>query len=294
MGLRVSLVPLVVGFLLLGTPAAAAEDDAAYRESLAEWRVRRVQYLKRDWLPLAGLFWLKPGENSFGSDPSSRVLLPKPAPAVAGVFILKGSETWVRVRDGVRVTSGGRRVRELRLAPDDPGPETVLELGRLRIHVIKRHQRYAIRIKDLASPNLQKFHGLDYFPVGPSYRVTGTFEPAPGKKVTIPDVTGDVNEVEVPGVVRFELHGREFTLTPLPSGKDRLFFILEDQTKGKETYPAGRYLYSDAPTDGKVVLDFNRAYNPPCAFTAYATCPLPPRENKLPVRIEAGEKYAAR
>jgi len=170
----------------------------------------------------------------------------------------------------------------------------VLELGSLRIHAIKRHRRYGIRIKDLASPEIKKFAGLSYFAVGLGYRITGAFEPSPGKKVTIPDVTGDVNEVEVPGVVRFQLHGREFTLAPLPSDNGRLFFILEDQTKGKETYPAGRYLYADPPVDGKVVLDFNRAYNPPCAFTAYATCPLPPKENKLPVRIEAGEKYEAR
>ncbi len=287
---------LVAGFLLFAAlpSAAAGTSDAAYEKSLARWKQKRIDDLKRDWLPLAGLAWLKPGENSFGSDASSRVLLPKSAPAHGGVFLLNGDQITVRVREGVRVTSGGRRVRELKLAPDDPGPETVLKLGSLRIHVIKRYQRYGIRIKDLASPEIKKFAGLSYFAVGSGYLVTGTFEPLPGKKVTIPDVTGDVNEVEVPGVVRFQLQGREFTLAPLPSDNGRLFFILEDQTKGKETYPAGRYLYADPPVDGKVVLDFNRAYNPPCAFTAYATCPLPPKENKLPVRIEAGEKYEAR
>jgi hypothetical protein len=289
-------VSFVVGFCLLAalaSTAAAQDNNASYATSLARWKQGRIADLKRNWLPLAGLYWLKQGENSFGSDPASRVLLPKSAhaPAHAGVFILKGGETWVRVKPGVRVTSGGRRVRELKLAADDPGPETVLELGSLRLHVIKRYQRYGIRIKDLASPEVKKFAGLSYFAVGSGYLVTGTFEPVPGKKVVIPDVTGDVNEVEVPGVVRFQLHGRELHLTPLPSDNGRLFFILEDQTKGKETYPAGRYLYADAPKDGKVVLDFNRAYNPPCAFTAYATCPLPPKENKLPIRIEAGEKY---
>jgi hypothetical protein len=289
-------VSFVVGFSLLAalaSTAAAQDNNASYAKSLARWKQERIADLKRNWLPLAGLYWLKQGENSFGSDPASRVLLPTSAhaPVHAGVFILKGGETWVRVQKGARVTSGGRRVRELKLAADDPGPETVLELGSLRLHVIKRYQRYGIRIKDLASPEVKKFAGLSYFAVGSGYLVAGIFEPAPGKKVTIPDVTGDVNEVEVPGVVRFELQAREFTLTPLPSGKDRLFFILEDQTKGKETYPAGRYLYTDTPKDGKVVLDFNRAYNPPCAFTAYATCPLPPKENKLPIRIEAGEKY---
>ncbi|MCI0724919.1 MAG: DUF1684 domain-containing protein [Acidobacteria bacterium] len=272
--------------------AAADTSDAAYQKSLAKWKAGRIVSLKRDWLPLAGLAWLKPGENTLGSDSSSRVLLPQSAPAHAGVFLLEGDQITVRVRDGVRVTSGGKPVRELKLVADDPGPETVLELGSLRIHVIKRYQRYGIRIKDLESPEIKKFSGLTYFAVGPGYRITGTFEPAPGKKVVIPDVTGDVNEVEVPGVVRFRLHGREFTLTPLPSDNGRLFFILEDQTKDRETYPAGRYLYADPPVDGKVVLDFNRAYNPPCAFTAYATCPLPPKENRLPVRIEAGEKYA--
>ncbi len=293
----VYFVSFVVGFFLfaaLAPPAAAGTSDAAYQKSLAKWKADRVVSLKRDWLPLAGLAWLKPGENTFGSDASSRVLLPKSAPAQAGAFLLNGDQITVRVHDGVRVTSAGRAVRELKLVPDDPGPETVLELGSLRIHVIKRYRRYGIRIKDVASPEIMKFAGLSYFAVSSGYLVTGTFEPTPGKKVTIPDVTGDVNEVEVPGVVRFQLHGREFTLAPLPSDNGRLFFILEDQTKGKETYPAGRYLYADPPVDGKVVLDFNRAYNPPCAFTAYATCPLPPKENKLPVRIEAGEKYEAR
>ena len=293
--LRVSFVSfvffVVCSLLVAAIASPAAKDDAAYRKSLEEWKAQRVESLKRNWLTLAGLSWLKQGENSFGSDRSNRVLLPKSAPAQAGVFILKGGETWVRVNDGVRVTSGGGRVRELKLVADDPGPETVLELGSLRLHVIKRHARYAVRIKDFASSEAKKFSGLSYFPVGSGYRVTGKFEPSPGKKVTIPDVTGDVNEVEVPGVVRFQLHGREFTLTPLPSADNELFFILEDQTKGKETYPAGRYLYTDMPKDGKVVLDFNRAQNPPCAFTAYATCPLPPKENKLPIRIEAGEKY---
>lgn len=290
----VYFVSFVVGFILLAAPPSAAAKDDAYAKSLAKWKKERIFDLKRDWLPLAGLAWLKPGENTFGSDASSRVLLPKSAPAQAGVFLFNGDQITVRVREGARVTSGGHAVRELKLVPDDPGPETVLEMGSLRIHVIKRYRRYGIRIKDLASPEIKKFSGLSYFAVGSGYLVTGTFEPSPGKKVTIPDVTGDVNEVEVPGVVRFQLHGREFTLAPLPSENGRLFFILEDQTKGKETYPAGRYLYADPPVDGKVVLDFNRAYNPPCAFTAYATCPLPPKENKLPVRIEAGEKYEAR
>ena len=281
----------MVGFILLAAPPSAAAKDDAYEKSLAKWKQERIVDLKRDWLPLAGLAWLKPGENTFGSDASSRVLLPKSAPAQAGVFLLNGDQITVRVREGVRVTSAGKPVRDLNLVPDDPGPQTVLELGSLRIHVIKRYRRYGIRIKDLASPEIKKFAGLSYFAVGLGYRITGTFEPSPGKKVTIPDVTGDVNEVEVPGVVRFQLNGREFTLAPLPSENGRLFFILEDRTKGKETYPAGRYLYADPAVDGKVVLDFNRAYNPPCAFTAYATCPLPPKENKLQVRIEAGEKY---
>jgi uncharacterized protein (DUF1684 family) len=164
------------------------------------------------------------------------------------------------------------------------------------MYVIERGGRFALRVKDPESARRRSFRGLDWFPVRESYRVTARFVPyEPPKAIPIANVLGTVEPMPSPGYVVFSLNGREFHLDPVledPAAKE-LFFIFRDETAGKQTYPAGRFLYADLPKDGRVVLDFNKAYSPPCAFTSFATCPLPPRQNRLDVRIEAGEKRPA-
>jgi uncharacterized protein (DUF1684 family) len=274
---------------------AKPEADAAYRQEVESWRKTRVEGLKREdgWFTLVGLFWLDEGENRFGSASSNKVLLPEgKAPAVAGTLARKGDAVRVRVEPGTRLTHDGKPVTELDLKNDLSGEPTVLQLGSVSFFVIKRGERIGVRVKDTEAEALKAFHGLDNYAIDPSWRVTARFEPyQPPRQVPIPNVLGTIDDTPSPGAVVFEREGKSWRLEALEGSPDGgLFLIFADQTNGKETYGAGRFLYTDPPKDGKVVLDFNKAYNPPCAFSAYATCPLPPRENRLALRVEAGEK----
>jgi uncharacterized protein len=276
--------------------ASASQPDPAYRAEIQKWREEREARLKGDggWLQVAGLFWLKDGANRFGTDPTNEIVLPAgSALPRAGVFELKGGKTSVRMEPGVLATVDGMPVTTRELRADVPGPPDVLKLGpRLTLHVIERGGRFGIRMKDKESALLKEFTGLRWFPIREDYRVNARFVPyTPPKKVPIPNVLGQVEELPSPGYAVFTLGGRELRLDPVleEPGATELFFIFRDETAKKETYPAGRFLYTAMPKDGAVVLDFNKAYSPPCAFTPYATCPLPPKQNRLPVRIEAGE-----
>jgi uncharacterized protein len=279
--------------------AAVRTPDPAYRAAIEKWRADREARLRNDggWLQVVGLFWLKDGANSFGTGAGNTIVLPPgSAPARAGVFELREGKTTVRMEAGVEATVGNQpaTVRELR--PDVPGPADVLKLGpRLTLHVIERGGRYGIRLKDKESALLKEFTGLRWFPVQEDYRVEARFVAhASAKKIPVPNILGQVEEMASPGYVAFVIAGREVRLDPVieEPGATELFFIFRDQTTGKQTYPAGRFLYAEMPKDGRVTLDFNKAYSPPCAFTPYATCPLPPKQNRLPVRIEAGEMHS--
>ncbi|HEX2224446.1 MAG TPA: DUF1684 domain-containing protein [Thermoanaerobaculia bacterium] len=289
-GLLLALVP---GVAL--AQAAPAAETAAYVQEVEKWRQDREAALKKEdgWFTLVGLFWLNEGENGLGSDPTNVVILPKgKAPAVAGTLVRKGDAVQVRVKPGGGITHEGKPVQTLDLRNDSEGEPTVLELGSLSFHVIQRGKRVGIRIKDSQSPALAAFHGLDNYPVQPAWKVEARFEPYPkGKTVPIPNVLGDVDDSPAPGAVVFERGGKTYRLDALEgSPEGGLFLIFADQTNGKETYGAGRFLVTDPPKDGKVVVDFNRAYNPPCAYSAFATCPLPPQQNRLALRVEAGER----
>lgn len=267
-------VLLLACFSAIGVLMAAA----GYQSEIAAWRQQREANLRRDgsWLTVTGLFWLREGTNRFGAGPANEIVLPAGAP-VAGSFELhKGKVT-------AKVSSGTRELR--------PDTDDMVQVGRLRLYLIQRGDRYAIRLKDPESPFLRDFHGLEYFPAREEYRVTARFVPEP-RKIPIANIVGQTELDDSPGYAVFQLHGRQFRLYPVleEPGAKELFFIFRDATAGKETYGAGRFLYTSLPNNGTVVLDFNKAYNPPCAFTPYATCPLPPSENRIAVRIEAGEK----
>jgi uncharacterized protein (DUF1684 family) len=281
-----------------GAPAAAP----AYVHEIESWRRERLQRLTADggWLTVAGLFWLKPGANTFGAGANNDIVLPAhAAPARAGAFVLDAGHVRVEVRSGVAVDREGKRVTRMDLHSDAGGAAPdVLSLGALTLQIIERGGRLGVRLKDMKNPARAAFKGLDYFPIDPRYRVVATFAPHPKPvAIDVPTVLGTVETMSSPGTASFTLPGApggqplhlDAVLEP---GETQLFFILRDATSGKTSYGGGRFLYADPPVNGKVVLDFNRAYSPPCAFTGHATCPLPPANNRLPVAVEAGERVA--
>jgi len=278
-------------------PASAATVGASYERELETWKAERLAGLKSEngWLSLVGLFWLKEGENRFGSDPTNEIVLPEgKAPALAGTVRLAGGRVTLEAKPDAKITSTGQPVTTLELQSDEHGAPTTLELGSLSFHVVKRGDRLGLRVRDRDNPARAAFKGTDYFPADRKWVISARFEPyQPPKRVPILNVLGMETEETSPGALAFEVDGRPYRLEALKEqGSEQFFIIFADQTSGKETYGAGRYLYADPPgADGLVRLDFNRAYSPPCAFTRYATCPLPPPQNRLALRVEAGEKY---
>lgn len=266
---RIAL-PALAGVALLAA--------TAYQTEIAQWRLQREENLKREggWLSVAGLFWLHEGANTFGKDTRSEIVLPD-GPAKAGVFELHDGKVTVKM-DGA--------ARELW-----PDSLDVAKVGRLSLFVIKRSDKYGIRLKDPESEYRREFKGIEYYPAKPEYQVTAKWVAAP-VKIPILNMLGQTESMDSPGYAVFRLSGHEYRLRPYLETADakELFYVFRDRTSVRETYGAGRFLYSAMPADGRVVLDFNKAYNPPCAFTPYATCPLPPPENRLAARIEAGEK----
>ena len=288
-------IATVILLAATGVPlGASAQVDAVYQREVEKFRAEEIKDLKSNWLVLAGLFWLKPGANSFGAASSNAIVLPAgTAPAQAGVFELNSDEVTLKMEAGAAATIDNQPVLTARLQSDAAGKPTVVALGRLRMHVIQRGERIGIRLKDLQNPALRNFTSLSFYPINTAYRVTGTWVPSDGKRtVDVPNVLGDVSHETVPGEVRFTLNGRKLTLTALAGDASKgLFFVFSDPTSKTDTYPAGRFLEADAVQNGEIVLDFNKAYNPPCAVTPYATCPLAPKENRLAVAIPAGEKF---
>lgn len=284
---------VVAGIVVLALPALSVQPpDAAYLQSFEKWKSELVDDLKQNWLVLAGLFWLKPGPNSFGSGADNAIVLPS-GPAHAGVFQLQGDAVSVDLQKDAQAKIDGKSVAQANLQADVTGKATVIEMGSLRMHLIQRGQRLGIRVKDLNSKAARDYAGPIFFPLDMTYRVSGTFVPSDGKKtVDVPNVLGDVTPTPIAGEVKFRLNGRDLTLTALGGDPAKgLSFVMGDLSGKTDTYPGGRFLDTDPVADGKVLLDFNRAYNPPCAVTPYATCPLAPKENRLPVVVVAGEKY---
>jgi uncharacterized protein (DUF1684 family) len=281
--------------LALWALAGAAEaKDEAYRARVQKWRETREAGLKaeRGWLSVAGLFWLKEGANRLGPGPGNAIALPADV-AATGVVELTAGKVTVRLDPGVEGKVADETVTTTELHSDaSPSPD-VLRLGRLSLHLIERGELLGIRLKDPESAARRAFTGLSWYEIDERHRIRARFVPydAP-KPVRVPNVLGQTTPMPSPGYVSFPMDGQEMRLEGVLEEPDaqELFFIFRDLTSGKETYPAGRFLYSDLPRDGEVVLDFNKAYNPPCAFTAFATCPLPPPQNWLKVRVEAGEK----
>lgn len=253
------------------------------------WRAARDERLRSPdgWLALVGLHWLTAGENHVGAHPANQVVLHghQVPPRVGSLWVEDG-----RVRF---VPHEGVALPEATLEDDLAGNPTILELGSIRFHLIRRGERLGVRVRDAAAPALLQFEGIEHFPIDPSWRIQARFEvAADDTKLEIVDVTGAHSLAATPGTVAFERDGRTWRLAALPGDDDgSLEIVFGDATNGVETYAGGRFVYSEPPRpDGSVVVDFNVAYNPPCVFSPYATCPLPPPQNQLPIRVEAGEK----
>ena len=283
-------MPLLILLLL----AAAPEGDT-YLKSMAEWRAAREARLESDtgWLTVSGLVWLKDGPNTIGASPSADVVLPAPAPDAVGSITVKDGEAVFAAASGAAPRTEGRTVQRLPLQPD----VTTLEIGPVSFLVIERAGRLGVRIRDKNARARREFSGLKWYPIDPRWRVRARLEaPARPRRQPIATILGDRIEMESAGQLVFTLDGRELRLEALFETDERheLFIMFKDRTNGEATYGAGRYMYVDVPGDGYVELDFNKAYNPPCAYTDFATCPLPPGQNWLPVPIAAGEqKYDA-
>lgn len=271
---------------LLAAPSAYLQQEAAWRRDYAE-RLRA----ERGWLSVAGLYWLREGEQTVGAGVGNDVRLPSHgAPDLLGTFVRRGNDVTLRAAEGgtLRVNGGEVRASELRL--DTSGTPDQVTVGDLSFNAIQRGKRIGIRLYDRKAEELLAFRGLRWFPVDPRYRVTADFVPyRPAHSVPIRNVLGDVQSTPCPGYVVFKIGGKRCRLEALGGG-DGLFLNFQDATTSEKTYPAGRFLDTAAPKDGKVVIDFNRATNPPCAYTEYATCPLPPFGNRLKAAISAGEK----
>ena len=276
------------------TSDAAASTD--FSQQNTHWRDKRLASLTapNGWLSLIGLEWLKEGANRLGNASDNDIVL-KAGPAHLGVVTLaKDGSLHIVLDKHSGATVDGQSVAEARLVDDahaGDGSPSVVAFGSASFLVIERDGRKALRVKDSSAETRTHFLGLDYYPADPSWRIVADWVPFnPPHELEIGSVLGTINKEKVPGKAVFHRDGHTYELMPIQEEADSLFFVIADRTSGKETYGAARFMYADLPKDGKVVLDFNRAYNPPCAFTPYATCPLAPPENRMDLAVTAGEK----
>ncbi|MBS0578974.1 MAG: DUF1684 domain-containing protein [Proteobacteria bacterium] len=282
-------------------PGGASVPDAAFAAEQAEvlqWRAARLQWLTGDtgWLSLVGLLWLKDGANTFGRGDGNALVLDNPSLAEeAGTFVVHEHKVQFMARPGAGITHHGAPVSEIELVSDAAGEPTVVSSGPLRFFVIERAGRLGVRVRDLNSPRRIDFKGLEYFPVSTDWRVTARFEPyEPARHIKIINILGMEDDALAPGALVFSKAGHEWRLDAVLEnpGDTQLFVMFQDATSGHETYGGGRFMYAPMPVAGSTVLDFNKAYNPPCALNDFATCPLPPPQNRLGMRVDAGElKY---
>jgi uncharacterized protein (DUF1684 family) len=286
---------ILLGLLAAGLGAAASAADAETdAQSIARWRQRREASLKADdgWLTVCGLSWLRPGDTTIGSDPSNEVVLPAHAPSVVGVLTLDATgHVSFHHRQGVAVTRNGQRFNGGEIHSDaDEHPDT-LAVGDVRLILLKRGERMALRIKDNRSPARARFAGLRWYPPDETWQVRARFVDFPTPKtLTFDTIVGEREALPSPGYAVFERGGKEYRLQAAREKSGALWFVFRDATSGRTTHGGARQLTVDPPIGEGIILDFNKAVNLPCAYIPYATCPLAPPQNRLGLAIEAGEK----
>ena len=271
-----------------------AKGSPEYFEEIKQWDQKRMERLKADdgWLNLVGRSWLKPGENKFGSAKDNDIVIESnKVPDYMGVFVFQDSTVTMKVNDGVEVLFNGNPVKEMVMIGDTKKEMTVFQHKSIKWNLMVRNELYGIRFRDLESEAVKNFKGIERFPVNEDWKITAEFKAFnPPKKMSVPNVLGQVDEELSPGAVVFKKGEQNYSIQTIDAG-DKLWLIFADGTSGEETYGGGRFLYTDkADSTGKVIVDFNKAYNPPCVLTKFATCPLPPKENYIKFRITAGEK----
>jgi uncharacterized protein (DUF1684 family) len=261
---------------------ASSAGAASFADEEQRWRAAYDYSLTgpEGWLSVAGLFWLHEGWNSAGSDPHSDIRLPSGSPVHAGAFRLEhGAVTWVPTQGAT-----------MKVEPDTSERPGVITIGDLSLTAIRRAGKTGIRLRDPNAPPRRAFKGTSWFPPDPSWRVKAKWIALPTpKKVSITNILGMTEDEDCPGYAEWVRDGKTYRLEPVLED-NLLFFMFKDATNSHTTYAAGRFLYADSPKNGELILDFNQAHNPPCAFTAYATCPLPPPQNRLALAVNAGEK----
>ena len=269
-------------------------QQSKYKSEIEKWRGEHETELKSEngWLTVAGLFWLKDGINTVGAGENFDVQLTENFKGRFGEINFHNGAATLTIENGVAAANEGKSVSTIELVSDEKGKPTTIETGSQTFYLIKREDRFGIRLKDKNSKERVDFKGLHWFPIDEKFKVKAKFEAyAAPKEVLIPNVLGGNFKMQSPGVLRFKLKGKTYALEPVTEdGSDELFIIFRDLTSKTETYGAGRFLYAAKPVNGITTLDFNKAENPPCAFTSFATCPLPPPQNRLSVEIKAGEK----
>ncbi|MDP9099437.1 MAG: DUF1684 domain-containing protein [Verrucomicrobiota bacterium] len=285
---------ILLTLVLVSATSAPAQTD--YAKGIEKWRSEREANLKKEtgWLTVAGLFWLKEGINTVGTGEKFDVRLTENfKQGKFGEIEFKEGRAVLKVEKGIEAQIDGKSASApVDLVSDEKGKPTEIRTGTQTFFLIKREERFGIRLKDSNSEARRNFKGLHWFPIDESYKVTARLElwPEP-KELSVPNVLGGNFKMKSPGLLKFTLNGKECALQPVLEGDDEtLFIIFGDGSNRSATYKSGRFLYAEKPANGEVILDFNKAENPPCAFTAYATCPLPPAANKLEIEIKAGEK----
>jgi len=271
-------------------------DETSYIESIEQWQQDRLESLKAmdGWLNLAGIYWLKEGEQSFGSDPSNDIVFPEKTAAFIGTITLKADMVQIQINDEAELYYKNERVHDLELSYDSSGKPSYITHGDLAWYIMKRHKSLAIRLRDYKNPAIEALDYIPSYPIDPDYVVEATLhafeEP---RTITVNTPFQDYSQdYQCPGELEFKLKGEKLKLLPFTSGEG-YFIIISDETSAMETYGGGRFMYTYPDSTGRIILDFNKAYNPPCAVTPYAACPMPPRENHQPIKIEAGEKTLA-
>ncbi|NCI45232.1 DUF1684 domain-containing protein [Sediminibacterium soli] len=292
-GIRIILLAMV----LVVSAGTYAQEAAGYAGSIEQWHSERVEGLKKEngWLNLVGLYWLKPGKNYFGTDASNDIVFPKGSPIAAKAGYVEWEDHMVVLvpaeNSGITLNKrSADRMASIVYHPDS-ARVPVAAAGSLRWSIIKRDEKLGIRLRDLNAAALASFKGIERYPADTRWKLEATLQTSGfPDRISITNVLGQTNLQKSAGKLAFTIDGRTYRLDALDEG-DQLFVIFADQTNSTETYPSGRFLYVTKPdASGKTIIDFNKAYNPPCAFTEYATCPLPPKENSLPISITAGEK----
>lgn len=270
------------------TPPPAASPIPA----IEAWRAKHEADYRRDYASIAGLHPLKAGANTAGSAPASDVVLPASVPARVGTFVLSGTAVRFEPAPGVTVLKTDQPIAApTELRDDRAAGVDELTIGTVRLVVHVSGEERSIRVRDPEGPLAKGFLGFRWFPIDLSYRVVGRFiKDAEPKRIDVANTYGDIDQYTSEGVVEFTLQGRTLRLRPFTTRPKRFYFVFKDASSGSETYEAARFVYADLADDGTVLLDFNQAYNPPCAFNPYTTCPIPLRENNLPIKVLAGEK----